>query len=135
MLANEYAVAEDYQKSAEVYGELFEHGNLNYTLEKNYFNILYAKLQDYEKSLELLKKMKQQNPEDYWVEMNLAYVYISIENAKEQMLRDYSAVSESYKKAEEMYAEFVKNGKSDPNMDNLRAAVNELKSYGWIKEN
>lgn len=135
MLANEYAVAEDYQKAAEVYGELFEHGNLNYTLEKNYFNILYAKLQDYEKSLELLKKMKQQNPEDYWVEMNLACVYISIENAKEQMLRDYSAVSESYKKAEEMYAEFVKNGKSDPNMDNLRAAVNELKSYGWIKEN
>lgn len=135
MLANEYAVAEDYQNAADVYGELLEQGNLNYTLEKNYFNILYAKLRNYDKSVELLRKMQLQNPEDYWVEMNLAYVYISIENAKEQTLRDYSAVSESYKKAEELYAVFVKNGKSDPNMDNLRAAVNELKNYGWIKEN
>lgn len=135
MLANDYAVAEDYQKAADVYGELLEQGNLNYSLQKNYFNILYSKLRDYRKSEELLKKMRAENPEDYWVEMNLAYVYISIENAKEQTRRDYSAAAESYKRAEELYAVFVKNGKSDPNMDNLRAAVNELKNYGWIKEN
>lgn len=134
MLANDYVIAEDFQKAADVYGDLFEQGNLNYSLQKNYFNILYSKLRDYGKCAELLKKMRAENPEDYWVEMNSAYVYISIENAKEQSRRDYSAAAESYKKAEELYAVFVKNGKSDPNMDNLRAAVNELKNYGWIKE-
>ncbi|MGN0639323.1 MAG: protein kinase [Oscillospiraceae bacterium] len=135
MLANDYVIAEDFQNAADVYGELLEQGNLNYSLQKNYFNILYSKLRDYGKCVDLLKKMSAENSEDYWVEMNLAYVYISIENAKEQSKRDYSAAAESYKKAEELYAVFVKNGKSDPNMDNLRAAVNELKNYGWIKEN
>lgn len=134
MLANDYVVAEEYSKASDVYGELMEQGNLNYSLQKNYLNILYSKLQDYEKCVEILKIMKLENPEDYWVEMNLAYVYISIENAKEQSQRDYSAASESYKAAEELYAVFIKNGRSDPNMDNLRAAVNELKYYGWIKE-
>lgn len=134
ILANDYVIAEEFQKAADVYGELLEQGNLNYSLQKNYFNILYSKLRDYEKCVDLLKKMGAENPEDYWVEMNLAYVYISIENAKEQSKRDYSAAAESYKKSEELYAVFVKNGKSDPNMDNLRAAVNELENYGWIKE-
>ena len=135
MLANEYFIAEDYESAAETYDELLLNGELNYSLQKNYFNILFSKLHRYEKCIEMLKKMKQEAPEDYWVEMNLAYVFISIENAKAQSARDYSSAYKSYKKADELYSAYVKNGRSDPNMDSLRAAVNELKNYGWIKEN
>lgn len=135
MLANEYAEAEFFREAADIYGELLDTGALGYSLQKNYFNILFSKLNDHGKCLELLSKMKVANPEDYWVEMNFAYVRISIENAKEQSQRDYSEAIKNFTKAEEMYSVFAKNGKSDPNMDNLRAAVNELKSYGWIKEN
>lgn len=135
MLANEYAAADFFQEAADIYGELLDAGTLGYSLQKNYFNILFSKLNDYGKCVELLSKMKLENPEDYWVEMNFAYVRISIENAKDQTLRDYSDAMKNFTKAEEMYSVFTKNGKSDPNMDNLRAAVNELRSYGWIKEN
>lgn len=135
MLANEYAEAEFFREAADIYEELLDAGTLGYSLQKNYFNILFSKLNDHGKCVELLSKMKLTNPEDYWVEMNFAYVRISIENAKEQTQRDYSEAMKNFTKAEELYSAFTKNGKSDPNMDNLRAAVNELRSYGWIKEN
>ena len=135
MLANEYVRAEEYQKAAEVYEKLLKSGSLGYSLQKNYFNLLFSKLGQYEKCLALLKDMAAANPEDYWVDMNLSYVMISAENAKEnQSERDYSQAYDSYKKAEEKYKAFTLNGKTDANMDSLRQAVKELKSYGWLKE-
>lgn len=135
MLANEYVRAEEYQKAAEVYEKLLKSGSLGYSLQKNYFNLLFSKLGQYEKCLALLKDMAAANPEDYWVDMNLSYVMISAENAKEnQSERDYSQAYDSYKTAEEKYKAFTLNGKTDANMDSLRQAVKELKSYGWIKE-
>lgn len=143
MLANEYARcgellgnAEYYSKSAQVYGGLMGNGNLSYSLKKNYFNILFSKLNEYDSCLNLLNNMEQENSSDYWVPMSRAYVQISVQNAiEDQGKRDYNASYESYLKAEELYKQFVQNGKSDPNMDTLRASINDLKNYGWIKEN
>ena len=135
MLANEYARAEQFGKAAEVYGSLMQNGRLSYSLQKNYFNLLYSKLRDYSKCQELLKSMGEANPEDYWVDMNVCFVKISVENGKKnQSERDYSSAYESYKSAEQKYKTFTLNGKTDANMDNLRGAVKELKSYGWIME-
>lgn len=135
MLANEYARAEQFDKAAETYGGLMNNGKLSYSLQKNYFNLLYSKLQDYQRSLELLESMKSANLDDYWVYMNESFVRISVENAKEdQTQRDYSAGYESFKTAEEKYKTYSLNGKTDANMDNLRGAIRELKAYGWITE-
>lgn len=135
MLANEYARAEQFDKAAETYGGLMNNGKLSYSLQKNYFNLLYSKLQDYQKSLELLESMKSANPDDYWVYMNESFVRISVENAKEdQTKRDYSAGYKCFQTAEEKYKTYTLNGKTDANMDNLRGAIKELKSYGWITE-
>ena len=143
MLANEYARCgelsgntEYYSKSAQVYGGLMGNGNLSYSLQKNYFNIMFSKLNEYDSCLDLLDNMEQENSGDYWVQMSRAYVQISVQNAiEDQSKRDYNASYESYLKAEELYKQFAQNGKSDPNMDTLRASINDLKNYGWIKEN
>lgn len=143
MLANEYARCgelsgntEYYSKSSQVYGELMSNENLSYSLKKNYFNILFSKLNEYDSCLNLLDNMEQENSSDYWVQMSRAYVQISVQNAiEDQGKRNYNASYESYLKAEELYKQFVQNGKSDPNMDTLRASINDLKNYGWIKEN
>ena len=135
MLANEYAVTEDYENAADCYQSLLDDGLLNYSLQKNYFNILFSKLQSYEKCLELLSNMKSQNSEDYWVEMNYSYTYISIENDKtNQLQRDYSRAYASYKTALEQYEFYSRDGKTDANMDRLKGLINDLISYGWIKE-
>ncbi len=143
MLANEYARCgefsgnvEYYDKAAGIYGELMSGGNLNYSLKKNYYNILFSQLRDYESCLKILDEMEKENSGDYWIPMNRAYVQISVQNAVEdQSKRDYKASYESYLKAEELYKQFAENGRSDPNMDTLRASVKELIKYGWIKEN
>ena len=135
MLANEYAVAEDYENAANCYQSLLDEGLLNYTLQKNYFNILFTKLQNYDKCLELLENMKSQNSEDYWVYMNFSYTCISQENAKENQLeRDYGKAYDYYKQAVEQYAIFSRDGKTDANMDKLKGLIGELISYGWIEE-
>ena len=135
MLANEYARAESYDKAAEVYEGLLKNGTLGYSLQKNYFNLLYSKLQSYDKCLELLSSMSSMNPDDYWVDMNECFVRISVENAKvNQTERDYSAAYASYKTADRKYKMFTINGKTDANMDVLRESIKELKAYGWIRE-
>lgn len=135
MLANEYARAEQFDKAAETYESLMSNGKLSYSLQKNYFNLLYSKMQNYQRCLTLLESMKSANPDDYWVYMNESFVGISVENAKtDQTKRDYSAAYKSFKSAEEKYKTYALNGKTDANMDNLRAAIKELRSYGWITE-
>lgn len=135
MLANEYARAEQFDKAAETYKDLMQSGKLSYSLQKNYFNLLYSKMQGYDECLSLLESMKSANPDDYWVYMNESFVRISIENAKEdQTTRSYAEAHESFITAEEKYKTFALNGKTDANMDNLRGAIKELKSYGWITE-
>lgn len=134
MLANEYTRAEEYQKAADVYEKLLTNGTLGYSMQKNYFNLLYSQLGDYNKCLSLLESMGKMNPEDYWVDMNECFVMISVENGKEQTLRDYSEAYGYYKSADRKYKQFTLNGKTDANMDILREAIKELKSYGWITE-
>lgn len=125
---NEY-----YCKAADCYERLLNEDKLGYSLMKNYFNILFSKLKSYNECEALLNKMSGINPEDYWIEMSRSYLYISVENEVENHReRDYSKAYASYLNAVEQYKEFTRSGKTDPNMDNLTAAVNELKSFGWI---
>lgn len=123
-----------YTKAAECYESLLGRNQLSYSLMKNYFNILFSKLNRYEQCEALLDKMSDLNPDDYWIEMSRSYVYISIENAIENHAsRDYSRAYASYLNAVEQYKSFTANGKTDPNMDELTEAIEELKSYGWIE--
>lgn len=124
---------EYYEKAAECYGKLLDNDKLGYSLMKNYFNILFSKLKSYDKCDPLLDKMSAVNPGDYWVEMSRSYLYISIENGiSDHLKRDYSKAYASYLKAVEQYKIFTQNGKTDPNMDSLTSAINELRSFGWI---
>lgn len=123
-----------YTKAAECYGDLLGRNQLSYSLMKNYFNILFSKLNRYEQCEALLDKMSGLNPDDYWIDMSRSYVYISIENAIDNHAsRDYSRAYASYLNAVEQYKSFTANGKTDPNMDELAEAIEELKSYGWIE--
>lgn len=123
-----------YTKAAECYEDLLGRNQLSYSLMRNYFNILFSKLNRYEQCEALLDKMSGLNPDDYWIEMSRSYVYISIENAIENHAsRDYSRAYASYLNAVEQYKSFTANGKTDPNMDELAEAIEELKSYGWIE--
>lgn len=125
---NEY-----YRRAADCYKQLLDKDKLGYSLMKNYFNILFSKLKSYDECGALLDKMSGINPEDYWIEMSRSFLYISVENEIENHLeRDYSKAYASYLNAVEQYKIFTRNGKTDPNMDSLSEAINELKSFGWI---
>lgn len=142
MLANEYSrcgefmeTRELYQKAADLYGELMDEGILSYQLKKNYFNIMYTQLSEYNECEDLLDNMWKENSADYWIPMNRAYLEITVQNQiADQSQRDYGAAYKSYLQAEELYKTYTQNGKSDPNMDTLRSAIDILKNFGWIKE-
>lgn len=142
ILANEYARCAEsfesskyYRKAADCYGELMNEGILSYQLKKNYFNILLMQLSEYNECEDLLDNMWKENSADYWISMNRAYLEITVQNQiADQSQRDYGAAYKSYLQAEELYKTYTQNGKSDPNMDTLRSAIDILKNFGWIKE-
>ncbi len=142
MLANQYYLCGNftlnpdyYYKAVLCYDKLMQEGQLSYSLKKNSFNIMYSKLEEYERCIELLKTMEQDNPQDYWVWMNYAYTYISMQGEiEDQNARDYTLAYDCYKKADEYYKAYIRNtGVTDANMDSLRNAVDQLIDWGWIK--
>ena len=136
MLAYEYVQqgentgnTEYYYKAAKFYDQLLREGRLSYTLQKNYFNVLYSRIKDYSRCMELLDIVLEQT-EDYWVYMNYSYTCISVEQEKPAPERSYSRAYEYYLKAEELYSGSV----NDPDMDTLSSSIETLKSMGQIKE-
>lgn len=121
---------EYYYKAAKIYDGLLDDNKLSYTLQKNYFNILYSKLGDYERCISLLDYMSSQ-AEDYWISMNYCYTYISIEQQKPIDEQDYSKAYECWLDAAELYSESKAN---DPDMDTLRESINTLITFGLIRE-
>lgn len=123
--------SEYYYKAAICYEGLLKEGKLSYTLQKNYFNILYSRVKDYGRCAKLLDIMSRQ-AEDYWVYMNYSYTCIASQQEKPVSEQSYSDAYEYYKKAEKLCAE---SGTNDPDMDTLRSTIDTLRSLGIIKEN
>lgn len=118
---------EYYYEAAKIYDKLLKDNKLSYTLQKNYFNILFSKLGAFERCLELLDYMSNQGG-DYWVSMNYSYTYIAIEQQKDVTEQDYAKAYECYLSALEMYS-----GSGDPDMDTLGASIDTLISFGLIR--
>lgn len=139
MIANQYVIygkttndSEQYKNAAVYYEMLMSAGKLNYTLEKNYFNICYE-LRDYAKCTEILEAMGGTQADDYWVLMNYSYVAIMLENQKNDPdERDYTLAYEFYLKADELYKKVIQTGKSDPLMDSLEKTISDIKSKNLL---
>ena len=101
-----------------------EYNKFQKLLEKGNINICN---EEYYEAERVLLEMKKLYPEDYTCYMQLAYVYIEMENQKDQDLRDYSAAVENY----ELAKRYV-GSESSTDFAMLENAIEDLKEKGWI---
>lgn len=122
-----------FEKAVEQYKSLTANIAQSYIAYKNCFELQYY-IGDYDNALLTLKDMEKAFPEDYWVMMNYTFTYIKKQESLDNNKRSYKEVYDCFKKAEELYKTYTRNGKTDPNMDTLRAYIRQLIDGGWIEE-
>ena len=93
--------------------------------------ILREQTGDHEGTKDMLFEMTEQYPEDYRTYKRLAFLEADIQQQKENAERDYKAMDENWKKAEELYEKQAQTG--DTEMDMLRTMGRELEEGGWFR--
>lgn len=124
---------EYYIEAVKQYKSITSNYSQNYVVCKNCFELQYH-IGDYEYALKTLSEMEKNYVEDYWIMMNYAFTHIKLQESIENKNRSYAEAYTYYKKAEEYYKIYSRNGKTDPNMELLSAYINQLIDGGWIEE-
>jgi Flp pilus assembly protein TadD len=110
-LANQYFQNGDFQKSAELFEELFKKEPTNFFYYNSLF-ISYVRLNDYKKAEDLAKKQQKKYSTDLRYTIDLGYVYSQDNQSK---------------KADQTYEEAI--GKLTNNENEIRTLANKFMSY------
>lgn len=106
-------------------------GWATFTTYDNMVNIYY-RIGDYGAEAELLAELAQKYPDNYKVPMKQAFLEVALQAEKQQVDRDYSGFADYYELAQEMYLAVKRDGWSDPEMQVLENAHQELIDGHWI---
>ncbi len=126
---NEHS-GEYYKKALDKFEELYEKGYKTRQTMEN-LAILYQQTERLGEAKDVLLQMAEQYPEDYRTYKRLAFLEADIQQQKENAERDYKAMDENWKKAEELYEKQAQTG--DTEMDMLRTMGRELEEGGWFR--
>ena len=106
-------------------------GWASFTTYDNMVNIYY-RIGDYEAEEQLLEDLAQKYPDNYKVPMKRAFLEVTLQAEKPQADRDYSGFVTCYELAQEIYSNVKRDGWSDPEMQVLENAYQELVDGHWI---
>lgn len=120
-----------YTQAAEVLQSLMDEGVGTFATSLNMANVEQA-LGNYEDALAVLLELKDRYPQDYRIEMQLAYLYIDWQSVVPLDQRDYHQALAYYNGAQEKYQQALANGQEDQNMVVLGNLIGQLQSAGWL---
>lgn len=124
----------DYQKARDA---LFEKYNNNidaeYSLEDglNLSNAL-QEMGNIDQSSQILETMRLRYPEEYRIDLRLAFCEYEGENRKGQTLRNYTMMVSYYEEAEKKCQKSGQDIESDEEWQQLMNIVAQLRKYGWM---
>lgn len=106
-------------------------GWASFTTYDNMVNIYYQ-IGEYVTGVQLLTELTQEYPDNYKVPMKLAFFEVALQAQKQQKERNYSLFADYYKSAQELYSAVKRDGWSDPEMQVLENAYQELSDGHWL---
>ncbi len=126
MMGEAYFTNREYELAVQKFRRLIE---LGYVRDYIYYNMAIIYQQDgrLSEAESVLLEMKEQYPENYQCYMQLAFVYIEMENKKPAEQRDYSSAVECYELASD-YA----GSQNRTDLVQLDRLVESLRRNGWI---
>lgn len=141
MLADLYAQAaledasnaeEYYERAASVLSGLIRDNVATFATRLNMASIQQA-LGNYESAREFLLELADLYPQDYRVEMQLAYLYIEWQGTLPVEKRDYHKALDCYEACQQKYQQALANGQEDQNMVVLTNLIDQLRLAGWLE--
>ncbi len=126
MMGEAYFTNKEYDLAVQKFRRLIE---LGYVRDYVYYNIAIIHQQegDLAEAESVLLEMKETYPENYQCYMQLAFVYIEIENQRPAEQRDYSKAVECYELAEK-YA----GSQHGSDLVQLERLIDTLRKNGWL---
>ena len=115
------------RKAGECFNRVLELGVTKSYLYSNLYTIYYE-LQEYDLAEQTLDAYAAQYPKDYEPYAFRAMLYITMENQKEQSVRDYSAAVEAYETA----GQLLRSDDDATYYQQLQSLIQQLQKEGWI---
>ena len=123
---------EYYTEAQQLLEELVDSGYDTIATRLNLATVLQA-LDQYSEAEKVLKDLQEQYPSDYRFDMQLAYLLIDWQGAKQAEQRDYRKAESCYASAVEKYRQAQANGTEDTQMAVLKNLIDQLRTSGWLK--
>lgn len=130
-LADSYYSNGQTQSSIALFEELAE-TNPSFDMYRNLV-ILYQNENDFTNAERHIITMRGLYPKDYRVPMQHAFLEVDRQSTLDNKARDYSLTVRYYNEAKELYADYVKPGEDDPEMQQLESIIRQLKDNNWIR--
>lgn len=119
-------------KAIKVFEDIINSGYDRFHIHQN-IAILYQQVGNLAKAQQYLLAMSEKYPDDYRVDMRLAFLESDIQYQKSLDQRDYTRLKGYYDKAITKYEKAKKRGTTDSQMSMLDDFIEELKTNGWLK--
>ena len=123
---------EYYAEAQQLLEELVDSGYDTIATRLNLATVLQA-LDQYSEAEKVLKDLQEQYPSDYRFDMQMAYLLIDWQGAKQTEQRDYRQAENCYASAVEKYRQAQANGTEDTQMAVLKNLIDQLRISGWLK--
>lgn len=124
--------SEEYNQLAEAQlKELIQSGIGTFATRLN-LAMVQQTLREFEQAEQTLLELRENFPQDYRAEMQMAYLYIDWQSLRENEDRDYHEALEHYESAMEKYQLALANGAEDQNMVVLTNLIEQIKAGGWL---
>lgn len=123
---------EYYAEAQQLLEELVDSGYDTIATRLNLATVLQA-LDQYSEAEKVLKDLQEQYPSDYRFDMQMAYLLIDWQGAKQAEQRDYRKAENCYASAVEKYRQAQANGTEDTQMAVLKNLIDQLRTSGWLK--
>lgn len=130
-LADAYVKSGDYDSALAVFQQLAENGVPQFHI-MNGLAILLQEKNDFDRAAVVLNDMAGFFPNDYRIPMRQAYLEADRQSKIANENRDYNQTKQYYDVAVELYRDNVKQGESDPEMQQLDYLVEQLRANKWI---
>ena len=126
-LAEACYAAGDLERAEELFTQLIDLGLPQPYLYRN-VAIIRQERGDYQGAAEMLARMQEAFPQEYTCYLQLAYLTLEAEGAKEEGQRDYHMVEAYYNQA----VSLAPDGADTPALQALKLQIDQLYAKGWL---
>jgi serine/threonine-protein kinase len=130
-LADAYVKNGDYDNAIQLFEQLAENGAPQFHIMQD-LAILLQNIADFDRAAIVLGDMTDLFPNDYRVPMRQAYLEADRQSKIINESREYALTKQYYDRAAQLYADNIRPGESDPEMQQLDYLIAQLQTNKWI---